>query len=99
MFIIEEISGNTRVDNGTYKITHNTLTWSAGFHILTSNDKIMRAYSPFHEVFSGTILEASLKQNNTTTATYSFVHTISFVKNNTGVIVSITDSTINVSKK
>lgn len=97
--VIEELSGDTKVDNGTYKITHKALAWSAGFYILTSNDKIMRDYSPFHEVFSGTISESYLKQNNTTTATYSFIHTIALIKHNTGVIVSISNSTLNVSKK
>lgn len=80
MFMIEEISGNTRIDNGTYKITHKTLTWSAGFYIVITNNRITQVYSPFHEVFSGTIREASLKQNSTTTATYSFIHTIPLSK-------------------
>ena len=54
--IVEEVSGNARMDNGTYKITHKTLTWSAGFYVVISNNRITQAYSPFHEVFSGTIV-------------------------------------------
>ena len=96
---IEEIPGNTRVDNGTYKITHKALAWTAGFYVTISNNKITNAYSPFYETFSGKISNPLLTRNSNTTATYSFVHTFALIKHNTGVIASIENNNLIISKK
>lgn len=97
--VIEEISGNTRIDNGTYKITHKTISWKAGFNVTISANKITSVSSPFHESYVGKITLPSLSRNNTTTATYSFIHTVAFINNNTGVIASIENNNLIVSKK
>lgn len=97
--IIENISGNTRVDNGTYKITHKTAAWTAGFYVTISSNKITTAYSPYHSTVFGTISSAALYKNDNTTATYSFLYSTFIADFNTGVIASITNSTLNVSKK
>jgi major membrane immunogen (membrane-anchored lipoprotein) len=97
--IIEEISQNTRIDNGTYKITHKTAGWKAGFNVTISANKITSASSPFHETYVGKISVPALSRNNTTTATYSFVYTVALINNSTGVIASISNSTLTVSKK
>lgn len=97
--IVEEISGNTRVDNGTYKITYKALAWEAGFYLTISNNKVTNAYSPFYEAFSGKISNPLLTRNSNITATYSFIHTFALVKHNTGVIASIEDNNLIISKK
>ena len=87
------------MDNGTYKITHKTAAWTAGFYVTIANNKITTAYSPFHSTVFGSISSASLYKNSTSTATYSFLYSILIGDFDTGVIASITNSTLNVSKK
>lgn len=82
--IIEKISGNTRVDNGTYKITHKALAWTAGFYVTIYDNKINNAYSPFYTVAIGNVSNDYLIRNNSTTATYSFLYTALGVSFSTG---------------
>lgn len=97
--IVEEIPGKTRVDNGTYKITHKALAWTAGFYVTISNNKITKAFSPFYTVSIGKISSDYLVHNNSTTAMYSFLYTNLGINFSTGVIASIENNSLNVSKK
>ena len=97
--IIEEIPGSTRVDNGTYKITHKALAWTAGFYVTSSNNKITKAFSPFYTVSIGKISSDYLVHNNSTTATYSFLYTNLGIDFSTGVIALIENNNLIVSKK
>lgn len=97
--IVEEISGNARIDNGTYKITHKALAWTAGFYITISSNKIIKAYSPYYTVSLGNISSDYLTLNNTTTATYSFLYTSLGINFSTGVVASIENNNLIISKK
>lgn len=97
--IIEEIVGDKRASDNNYKITYETLNWRAGFYIEVQNNKITRAYSPFKSVLMGTIKSASLVHNSNTKATYAFLYKMTVWSEDTGVIASISNGEIKVSKR
>lgn len=99
IIIVEELSGNERISAGNYKVTHTTSSWSAGFYVTISSNKITKAYSPFHSVESGSISSATLTLNSSTQATYSFKHKWGIITWNTGVVAKISNGDLVVSKK
>ncbi len=96
---IEEVAGNARVTDGTYKITHETSGWEAGFYVKISNNQITSAYSPFHVALRGSIKNASLARNSSVKATYSFIYKVTIFSYDAGVIASISNSNLVVSQK
>lgn len=96
---IEQISSKERVESGVYKVTYNTLSWMAGFYVVVSNNTIGTAYSPFHSVATGSIHSTSLIVNNSTKATYAFIYKQALLSYDTGVIASISNSELTVSKR
>ena len=96
---IEEIESNARISNGSYKVTYeHTLFWTAGFSVTISNNKITSAYSPFYSVACGSISSPSLTLNSSTKATYKFIHKSGLLSTTTGVVATISGTTLNVSR-
>ena len=96
---VEELSSVSRVSNGSYKVSYDyPLMWEAGFTIDVSGNKITRAYSPFRTVALGSITNASLTLNSSTKATYKFIHKVGFISTTTGVVATISGTTLEVSK-
>ncbi len=96
---IEEITDNARVADDTYKVSYETSHWKAGFYVSVSNNQITRAYSPFYSILQGEIQDASLVRNSSVKVTYAFVFKLTIFRYNTGVIATISDSDLIVSKK
>lgn len=98
--IIEEIQNNSKVADNTYKVTYEfPAVWTAGFYVKISNNKIIDAHSPFHDVAMGSISGTNLTRNSTSKATYSFIHKLLLINYDTGVIVTISDSQLIVKKR
>lgn len=98
--VIEEIAGVSRVSNGTYKVSYDfTGYWIAGFYIKVENNKITSAYSPFYSVALGSITNGVLTKNSITKATYAFIYKQLLISHATGVVASINDSELVVTKK
>lgn len=95
---IEEISGNARVANNTYKVSYETVNWEAGFYIEISNNKITSAYSPFHTTLRGSIKDTTLVRNSSVKVSYLFIFQLTIFKFDTGVMATISDSTLKVSQ-
>jgi len=96
--VIEEIKNNSRIDDSTYKVYYKAFSWTAGFYINVSNNKITNAYSPFYSVALGSISNEVLRQNSTTKATYSFDYKVTIMTYQTGVIATISNSELVVTK-
>lgn len=96
---IEEVAGNTRVADDTYKVKTETSGWTAGFYIKVSNNKITSAYSPFHTALRGSIESPSLVRNSNVKVTYSFIYKWLLLSYNTGVVATISDSSLRVTQK
>ena len=97
--VIEELPGTGRVANGNYKVSYQSINWTAGFHVRIESNKIATAYMAFHEVGVGTISNGYLMKNSDTKATYGFLYKVAGLTFNTGVIAKISDSKLVVSKK
>lgn len=96
---VEEVNTNARISDGTYKVTYkNPGLWTAGFYVKISSNKITSAYSPFYSVVSGSISGANLTLNSSVKASYKFLYKTGLLYYNTGVIASISGTTLNVSK-
>lgn len=96
---IEEIENNARISNGSYKVTYeHTLFWTAGFSITIASNKITSAYSPFYSVAWGSISSPLLTLNSSTKATYKFIHKAGLLSTTTGVVATISGTTLNVSR-
>lgn len=97
--VIEEIPDKTRMDAGTYKVTYNTLGWTTGFYVIIVNDKMEAAHSPFYTVTNGSISNTSLLRNSPTKVTYAFLYRSELLTFDTGVIATISNSKLVISKK
>jgi len=93
------LNENGRIAAGTYRVTHKTSAWAAGFTVKISNNLITSAYSPFYSVESGRILNTALTQNSSVKATYSFQYKRLLLTWNTGVIAQISEGDLVVLKK
>jgi len=97
---IEELSGNSRVANGNYKVTYNTTgVWSAGFNVSISNNQIYNAYSPFHYCIIGEIKYPALTRPSVTQASYAFIYIKSSIYFATGVDATIKNGELIVTKR
>lgn len=97
--IVEEIR-TSRVSDGSYKVTYqNTGFWDAGFYVTISSNQITKVYSPFYFTYIGEITAPILTKNSVTKATYAFVYTKSHINFQTGVIATISNKNLVVSKK
>ncbi len=98
--VIEEVSSNARVADDTYKISFTVEgAWTAGFYVKVSSNKITSAYSPFHTALRGSITSPQLVRNSNVKVTYSFIYKWTILKYDTGVIASISNSSLKVSQK
>lgn len=98
--VIYEIEENARVGNGKYEVSYNNKGyWKAGFYVQVENNKITSAYSPFYDTTYGTISEAYLNKNSTVKVTYSFLYKHLLTVHETGVIASIKNNDLVVTKK
>lgn len=99
--VIEEITSSTvRMENDIYRITYTVEdTWTAGFYAYIQNYKFVNVYSPFYSVQMGTISEDLLKRNTDTKATYSFMYKRLLLKDDTGIIATISNSKLVVTQK
>lgn len=95
---IEEITDNARVADDTYKVCYETSNWEAGFYIKVSNNQIISAYSPFHTALYGSIKDATLVRNSNVKVSYSFIFQLTIFKFDTGVVATISNSTLKVSQ-
>ena len=96
---IEEVQKNSRVANNTYKISYETTHWIAGFYVVIFNNRISSAYSPFHSCSSGDIKSPMLILETTTKATYTFIYKLTIRLYDTGVIASVKNDKLIVSKR
>ena len=95
---IEEVESKTRVADDTYRISCETINWEAGFYVKVANNQITSAYSPFHTVLRGSIQEASLVRNSSVKVTYSFIYKLTVFKFDTGVMATISNSSLKVTQ-
>ena len=95
---IEKVVSKARMDAGTYKVVCEASSWTAGFYLIIADNQIQAVYSPFHSTLTGKIINSSLIQNSNVKATYAFVHQVTLVNFNTGVIATISNSQLKVSK-
>lgn len=95
---IEEVVNDARVADDTYKISCETLNWEAGFYIKVSNNQITSAYSPFHTALRGSIQDSILLRNSSVKVTYSFIYKLTVFKFDTGVMATISNSSLKVSQ-
>lgn len=96
---IEEVAGNTRVADDTYKVSLSSPgAWTAGFYVKISSNKITQAYSPFYSTIVGNIQSAKLVRNSSSKATYSFIYNVAFLNFDTGVIATVSGTELKVSK-
>lgn len=96
---IEEIHVAAKLSDGAYKVTYdNPGLWKAGFTVQISNNKIVHAYAPFSSVAWGTISDSTLTRNSYTKATYKFIHTTGLVSTVTGVVATMSGTTLSISK-
>ena len=92
---IEELSEKSRVSNGSYKVTYNSLgCWTAGFIVDISNNKIMKAYSPFHVALTGFIRNAALSRESYSKVIYRFNYSVGVVTLITGFQAVISGTTL-----
>lgn len=96
--IIEEVVGQAKIDAGTYKVVCKTSAWTAGFYVIIMDDKIQAAHSPFYSTTTGEIVSGFLIRNSNLQATYAFVYQVKPLNVNTGVIATISDAQLKVSK-
>lgn len=97
---IEELSGNSRVANGDYRVTcENTYVWTAGFYISVSNNQIYNAYAPFYSCLFGEIKYPVLTRPSVTKATFAFIYERANLNYATGVDATITNSKLVVTKR
>jgi len=99
--VIEEITtSNVRMENNIYKISYTVEdAWTAGFYAYIQNYKFVNVYSPFYEVWTGSVSKEVLERNTDTKATYSFVYKKFLLNYNTGVLANISNSKLIVTKK
>lgn len=95
---IEEVENNTRMDAGTYKVTHKVSGWTAGFYVIIVDDQIQAAHSPFYSTTVGEITNCSLIRNSTSKVTYAFTYKTKYADYNTGVIAKISNNELQVNK-
>ena len=96
---VEEIEGTARIANGSYKVSYDYPNkWEAGFTVDISSNKITRAYSAFHTAIVGSITNATLTRNSNTKATYKFTHKTGLIGTTSGVVATISGTSLNVSK-
>lgn len=92
---IKELVSKTKVSNGSYEITYNSLgCWTAGFIVDISNNKITRAYGPFHYTLTGFIRNAALAHISSTKAIYRFNYSVGVVTLVTGFQAIISGTTL-----
>lgn len=61
-----------RASNGSHKIYYYSGVGNATFYINVSNNRITRAYDPWHLIIGASVKSASLKLDNSKQATYNF---------------------------
>lgn len=92
---IEELIGKNRVSNGSYKVTYNSIgCWTAGFVVDISNNKIMKAHSPFHVALTGFIRNAGLARESYSKVIYRFNYSVGVVTLITGFQAVISGTTL-----
>lgn len=96
--VIEEMQGKARVDAGTYKVQYEAPGWTAGFYVEVSNNKFSNVYAPYYSPNWGKITNVKLTQNSNIKATLSFVFK-AVISYDTGVICTITNGTMKVTKR
>lgn len=96
---IEYIDCMARIADDTYKVNVETSGWTAGFYIKVTDNKISSAYSPFYVVKRGSIENSNLTQNSNVKVTYSFVYKWTLMRYNTGVIATISGTSLKVTQK
>lgn len=95
---IIELPANSRIDNGSYKVEFSKpLIWKAGFYVAISSNKITSAYSPYHNVYIGSILSPSLVRDSSIQASYHFTYKQGISYINTGIRAKISGTTLDVS--
>ena len=97
---IEEVSGNSRIANGNYKVTYDlTGIWNAGFYVSISNNQIYNAYSPFYYCFAGEIKYPALTRPSVTQARLAFIYIKTNIYYSTGVDATIKNGELLVTKR
>lgn len=90
--------GKARMGAGTYKVVCEENGWTAGFYIIIVDNQIQAVHSPFYSTTVGEITNCSLIRNSSIKATYAFIYYIKPIKESTGVIATISNSQLKVSK-
>ena len=97
---IEEVTGNARIADGTYKVTYEQpASWRAGFHLSITNNKFNSAFTPFYSVAVGSVLDDYLTKDSWTKATYSILLRQFSIIYNTGVVATMSGTELVVTRK
>lgn len=96
---VTEVPGNSRVSNGTYKISYKVpLVWEAGFYVDITTNQIKSAYSPYYTLFTGSMKSTRLTRESTAQASYYLAYNVGILTNSSGVRANISGTTLSVSK-
>lgn len=88
--VIEEMPGGARVASGTYKITRTKpKTWTAGFYIKVSSNRITKVYNRFYKAIRGNITNVKLSKESDAEGRLVFRYDFSGTKKMYGVKVKI----------
>lgn len=98
--VICQVDENARMTDGKYKVSYaHKGAWKAGFYLEVDDNKIIKAYSPFYTVYTGEIQQTKLVKESALKAMYSFVYQYGVLKHKTGVVATIVDFKLKVTKK
>ena len=96
---IEELSGNSRIANGDYKVIYDNVVWYAEFKISVSNNQIYNAYDPYHYCLRGEIRYPALSRQSTTYISYAFIYVLNMINYVTGVDAKIINSELVITRR
>lgn len=96
---IEPLASATRINNGSYRISHTVPDrWKASFIITISSNKIASVSSPTATPIKGSIKNISLKKINNISSALTFTHTYLSISDYTGFKCYITNNTLKTQK-
>lgn len=96
---IEEVSGNSRIANGNYRVVYDNTVWYASFSVSISNNKFYNAYDPYNYCLRGEIRYPALTMQSTTHVAYAFIYVINMINYVTGVNAKITNGELVITRR
>ena len=96
---VEELSGDSRIADGNYRISYDNTVWQAAFSVSISNNKFYNAYNPYSFAAIGDIRFPALTRPSTTNVVYAFIYESISMMYSTGVDAKITNGELVVKKR